>query len=73
MHLVYYFLLYDIVGFMTDEKRPRGRPSTGNARTENINLRLSPAELALIEKAAADTPVSTYIRDKAVAAAKRAK
>ncbi|MBT2484820.1 MULTISPECIES: hypothetical protein [unclassified Microbacterium] len=55
---------------MTD-KRPRGRPSTGNARTNAINLRLSDAELALIENAAGEVPPSTWIRDKAVAAAKR--
>lgn len=65
-------MLYGIVGFMT-EKRPRGRPTTGNARTNAVNLRLSDDELSLITSAAEPTSVSTWIRERAVAAAKRAK
>jgi uncharacterized protein (DUF1778 family) len=57
---------------MTD-KRPRGRPSTGNARTHAVNLRLSDEELELITRAAGESSVSTWIRERAVAAAKRAR
>jgi hypothetical protein len=57
---------------MTD-KKPRGRPVTGNARTNAVNLRLTDAELETIERAAGETPISTWIRDKAISAAKRAK
>lgn len=53
------------------EKRPRGRPKTGTARENSVQIRLTDAELTTIETAAQETPISTWMRNKALAAAKR--
>ena len=49
-------------------RRGRGRPSLGDdARNVNLAVRLTAADLALLQAAAGDTPVSTWMREVCLA------
>lgn len=52
-------------------RRRPGRPSTG--RTDAVLVRLTPAEREAIDAAAGDASTAEYIRDAALARARRAR
>lgn len=54
------------------ENRGRGRPPAENPKGSSIMVRVTAEQRELIEQAAGETPVSTWVREKAIAAAKRA-
>lgn len=64
-------LQYGNVNLMTEEKRPRGRPATGNARSKSLPIRLTEAEYETLERAAGDAPVSTWMRETSLRIARR--
>lgn len=53
----------------TPARRGPGRPSTG--RTNAVLVRLTPDELAVIDAAAADVSTCEYLRESALARARR--
>jgi len=53
---------------LPSERRGRGRPSLGDdARHAQIAVRLNAADLATLQAAAGDTPVSAWMREVCLA------